>query len=328
MSDVALFFLRPWLGAGSTTFTAHLYKALQLRGHSPSIYRVVDADEHFGKPFGAFPGVTYQCVSAQTARGIVKATPSLITAVTKAPIVRDGVVDNLASLGARAVVHDSTEVKNYDWSKIARPICVRQAVTQLLPGSVYLPHPYVRQAARPDARQRLGAVSVARVAPSKRTDIVLQANRLLPKLRRVRLLGMESGGYAKTLAATYKDVFSRARPAHRFPLDFASAPRLCAWAAFNVDMSWFAQDGGGTQYAMLEAMDAGAVNVMHKDWFRFGGDVKEGVHALSVDGAAGLASLLKASSYAPGAVRKSAYALLDAHGPAVADAWLTELLSK
>lgn len=326
MKKVALFFFRPWLGAGSTTFTAHLYQAFKMCRYSPSIYRVMDVDHPFDKPFGDFPEIKYRCVSMPTARSIVSGTPSLMTAIAKAPIVRDGVIDDLMALGMRAVIHDSNEAADFDWSKAKKPICIRKAVTALVPGSIWLPQPYVRQMGIPTAT-RSGAVSIARIAPSKRTDIILKANRILAPENRIALLGAEFRIYSKQLAVDYKDVFTRAPKAGmKFPLDLSSAAKSCATALFNVDMSWFAKDGGGTQYAQLEAMDAGAVNIMNADWFRFDGDLKAGKHAISVASETGLAdAVMHTDSALVDQIRSNSYKLLNAHGPRLGRVYMQAL---
>lgn len=294
MSRVGIFFFPPWLGGGSTTFTAHLHSALQFAGRKPSIYRVVDSEHSETKPFGDYPGISYQTITLGRALKIAQSQPTIMSAVAAPPHVRDGVLDALLGAGTRAVIHDDGEAARYDWSRARRPICIRKATALLVPGAVYLPHPFVRSPTS-NVRRRAtrGAVSVARVARSKRTEIILSANRLLPKTARVSLLGMEDKPYADALAAGYPDVFApSAQSGPKFPFSFAAPVSQCRGAEFHVDMSWFARDGGGTQYSQLEAMDAGAINVMHEDWFRFGGDVRAGVHAVAIRNERHLATVL------------------------------------
>lgn len=293
-SEVAIFFFRPWLGAGSTTYTAHLFKALRLAGRTPMIYRLMEFPQARPLPFGDYDGVKYKITNFQEARRIVKSQPSLMSASATTPHMRDGVIEKLMELGMRPVIHDARDVDSFDWSKAKRPICVREAVVPLVPNSVYLPHPYMRSTRVKTNGAEADAVSLARVAASKRTNIILEANKLLPIGKRIDLLGMEDRLYSKQLQKDYADVYVRsAKGGIEFPLNFDAPVTACRGAKFNVDMSYFEKDGGGTQYAQLEAMDAGAVNIMHSDWFRFDGDMKSGVHAVAVDSAAALADAVQ-----------------------------------
>jgi hypothetical protein len=339
MNAVGIFFFRPWLATGATTFTAHLFKALELAGASPMIYRVADRPISGTLAFGGYEGVSYQNISIAAARSLVKSQPTIMAASAAHPHVRHDVIGQLLSLGMRAVVHGDAEAAARDWTGLRPVICVRQALTALIPGSVWLPQPYARhtpaavvpgkhhkrrqQSAAP-VNHRV-AVSIARIAASKRPQLILDANRLLPPDDRVELLGMEDAVFTRQLAADYKDVFTRrARPGPAFPFTFADAVCQCRGASFHVDMSWFARDGGGTQYAQLEAADAGCVNVMHADWFRFDGDLKAGVNALGAADAAALALALMAAP--DQAIVQGGYDLLKAHdAKTVGGLYMTEL---
>lgn len=323
---IALFFLRPWLGNGSTTFTAHLHHVLRQAGHSPRIYRITDAAQPGAKPFGSYAGVDYEVVTLPEARKIAAAGPSLLTALSKPPHVRDGVVTALLAAGTRPVIHHDKDATDFDWTRAKRPICVRQASTAIVPGSVYLPHPYVRATpGEPPTPRR--AISTARVAATKRTHLLLEANRLLlPEDQRIEILGVEERLYSKKLKAEYPE-FERASRAGAYHLDFDAPVEVCRGAAFNVDMSYFPLDGGGTQYVQLEAMDAGAVNVMHDDWFRFPGDLQKGVHALTAADPQGLADVVLHGE--PGEVRANCEKVLLQHsGARVAPLYIAELMKE
>lgn len=327
--NVSIFFFRPWLGAGVTAFTAHLFKAFALAGHTPTIYRVLDAAQDYDHPFGAYAGVAYRIVTMAEARALVKGAPSIMSAVMKPPHVRDGIVDGLLALGLRPVIHDEREAAAYDWNPAHRPICVRKALAAIVPGSVYLPQPYLR-ANLAVGTAKAGAVSLARVAPSKRTSLLLDANRQLPEAMRIRVLGAgERSPYAKSLARDYADVWPTGGQANFSPAAFETPLSLAAPALLNVDLSHFERDGGGTQYAQLEAMDAACVNVMHEDWFRFDGDLKAGTHAVTITDAASLATLVAAgaSGIDCAAINANCAALLEAHSAkSLGTVYMDELL--
>lgn len=319
---VALFYFLPRLGAGSTTFTAQLHWALRTAGAEPTVYRVTDTPQPGERSFGDYRGVTYRVIAAPEAKAIVRSMPSVMTAATKPPHVRDGVIEDLLALGMRAVIHHDKDAGDFDWSAATRPICVREALTALVPGSVYLPHPYVRST-RPGLPKVRRAVSSARIAASKRTSLVLEANRLLGDDNKIELLGIEDRMYSKGLKAAYPE-FARSPRAGEYHLDFDSAVCELRGAELNVDMSYFKNDGGGTQYTQLESMDAGCVSVMHEDWFRFPGELKKGVHALVVTGPTELAEVVRGADVA-GIMTNCEQLLLEHSAPKVGRMYLEEL---
>lgn len=310
---VALFYLRTSLSAGSTTFTAHLVRGLQSAGHDPMVYHVADTGQEYTHAFGEYTNVRYKNVTLPQVKEIMKDTPSLLVAIERPPYVRDGVVDQLADWGAVAVVHDGREAMGNDWSRFRRCVCVRQAVVPLVAGSTWVAHPYARVEVTPASRT-VRAVSNARVAAVKRTPLLLDANRLVSPHDRVVLLGMEDRQYSKQLVKDYADVYVRPQSGGPvYPLTFEAPVQLLSAALLNVDLSWFENDGGGTQYAQLEAMDAGCINVMHEDWFRFTGDLVKREHVLTVGSAQHLAQLLRNGRWDADGITTACNALLKAH---------------
>jgi hypothetical protein len=51
-----------------------------------------------------------------------------------------------------------------------------------------------------------------------------------------------------------------------YKLDFREAVNLCRTARFMTDFSVIQGDGGGTQYTFLEAIDAGTICLLHREW--------------------------------------------------------------
>jgi len=301
MSEVAILFLRPGLGGGTTTYTAHLHAALQAAGHQPMIYRARIRTEDKLRPFGRFAHTWYRNFSARDLLQLVKHTPAIITAAAAAKDQPQyTLVPQLLAAGARLVVHDAMEFKVHDHIKPdtklpTRPILIRQSMRRYFPEALWLPHPYMRSAPSGVLRDKV-AVSVTHVKSVKRTHLLLEANRLLPPERRVEILGAEHRIYSYQLAQRYPDVFKQGQ--HKaFPMTFEAAPAICARAAYCVDMTRFPDDGGGTQYPLLEAMDARAVNIMHEDWFTVPGELVRGKHVVTVSGAEQLAGVLRHGSY-------------------------------
>jgi glycosyltransferase involved in cell wall biosynthesis len=343
---VGIFFFRPWLGGGTTTFTAHLFKAIEAAGYAPCIFRVKERGEQKTRPFAKYDGVHYQNITYEEAKKVVRDIPTVMgsPAGTKY-LIRPDLIMQLAQRGMRLVIHDPNEFSIYDHlstrkglraAKLpTRPICIRPTMQKFYKNARWIPHPYMRsltdKEADSDVYRHLNAVSVARIASVKRPKIILDANRLLPKRLRVQLKGAEYRMYTKGLEEKYGDVFQQSGKTFQFPMTFAAPVDLCAGYFWNVDMTWFPDDGGGTQYAQMEAMDAGTINVMHSDWFRYKGELKPDKHLLTVSGHEGLYQILKRSPPLPKdraqVIRENCYRLLKAHAPkVVGEQYMEELL--
>lgn len=343
-NPVGIFFFRPWLGGGTTTFTAHLFKALEAAGYWPRIYRVKERGEEKTRPFAKYDGVEYQNITYEQSKKIVKEMPTVMgsPAGTKY-LIREDLIMQLAKRGMRLVIHDPNEFSIYDHlssrkglraAKLpTRPICIRPTMKKFYKNALWIPHPYMRSLDSKVAMEltrKKHAVSVARIASVKRPKIILEANRLLPKKLRVQLKGAEYRMYTRGLEEKYGDVFQQSGKTFQYPMTFVAPVEICAQYQYNVDMTWFPDDGGGTQYAQMEAMDAGCVNIMHDDWFRYkGGELKRGKHVLSVADHKELAKILKngASGYAEIDIVQNAFKLLRNHEPKhVGQLYMDELL--
>lgn len=298
---VGIFFFRPTLGGGTTTFTAHLFKALQAAGADPMIYRVGEKTGRT-KPrqFGKYEGVEYIKVGPSEARAVVKAMPTVMGSPANSkffPFEPD-IIMNLMKLGMRTVIHDPNEFTIYDHlgkaTKLpSRPICIRPTMQKFYPDALWIPHPYHQVSVRMPARRKL-ACSIARIASVKRPRLLLDANRILEKRRRIELKGAEYRLYTYNLQKKYGDVFQQCGGTFQFPMTFEAPVGIASGYQFNFDMTYFPDDGGGTQYAQMEAMNARTVNVMHEDWWRFGsGEMKPGKHVITVGSSSEIAHLLR-----------------------------------
>ena len=52
----------------------------------------------------------------------------------------------------------------------------------------------------------------------------------------------------------------------KFPKDFYSLSNILSGSKFVVDMSRIKDDGGGSQYTFLEAIDFDCALILHSDW--------------------------------------------------------------
>lgn len=281
--QVAVFFLQKRMGGGTTTYTAHLMRALKAAGAAPVLYRLHKESDPIRsvEPFGEY-GMDIVDISEKLAVQIAQSIPSIITAPTSTQNVPWYVIKAMRRAGAWGVIHDATQfglwspdrISSPYLAKLERMICIRESMLRFIP-AVFIRHPYERQCMVTSVYQwncrSEWAVSTARVHNQKRTALILQANQILTRRRRIRICGAEYRLYSYGLAKRYGDVFQQQGGELQFKLDFKSATSILEEAKFNVDMSKFLSDGGGTQYCQLEAMDAGCVNVMHQDWFNVEG---------------------------------------------------------
>lgn len=298
---VALFYMRRDFGGGATSFTVHLFAGMVRAGYSPKIYRVSARGERKERPFAKYEDVTYQNVTIDEATSIVRTMPSLLVAPVHSkdiPFAPSAIVD-LVKLGMSVVTHDPNEFKVYDHlqqfgATELRPICIRPTMLRFFKEAVFIPHPYVREFDEQPApaERELLAISVARTTFVKRTAMIVEANALLRAQDRVVLRGAVNRMYEHhVLLKKYPRHYKPGQGG--FPLTWGASARECARAKFAVDLTYFPDDGGGSQYSFMEAWDAGTVNVIHEDWLRYPGEMKVGVNCITVDGPVKLADCMK-----------------------------------
>lgn len=344
--DVVLFYMPRAPGGGSTSFAVHLHRGMQLAGLNPMLYRVTQRGEDRTRQLAKYDGVYYRNVSPAEAERLVTSQPSLMVAACSArdtPWDTD-IIPRLIAKGMRVVAHDPNEFKIYDHhgalqalgaGKVRPVIAIRPTMLAFYPDAVVIPHPYVRcydNDEEPLMRwPELNAVSVARVSFVKRTELILDANRLLPDNKKVVLRGAENRLYTRhRLRDLYPEFKSGSTGT---PLAWHAGAKECRRASYAIDMTYFPQDGGGSQYSFMEAWDAGAVNVIHSDWLRYchqwpcemDARAASG-NCMSVGSAAELAKVLEESLADLAPVVHAGYAALAKHDAAtVAHAYYEEL---
>jgi hypothetical protein len=339
---VGIFFFRPTLGGGTTTFTAHLYKALEAAGASPTILRVGEKGGDKFRQFGKYENVWYEKVGPKEARAWLKNATCIMGSPANAKYMpfEPDMIMNLMKLGMRTVIHDPNEFTIYNHLGKAeklptRPICIRPTMKRFYPDAQFIPHPFmaVPGSAWSDVRRKKLAGSTARIASVKRPRLLLDANMKLPKAKRVELRGAEYRMFTYNLQKKYPpEIFKQCGGTFQFPMTFEAPVRVAAEYQMNFDMTLFPDDGGGTQYAQMEAMNAGTINVMHEDWWRFDkefkGEMRPGKHVLTVSGVDDIIKLLKnpPSEALMDEINVNCQTLLKRHAPKViGQAYLEEL---
>lgn len=247
MWDLVLFVTNPRQRGGTITFSHHLARCLGSR-----VYRLMNRPQ---RPRCTLGGVLEaECVSWRDFR---PERPFLVTAIDDDLAVEwfNFVVGRYRRL-AYYTFHDPTR-----WTQrpgmILPPrehlVVIREGNRRY--GDIYIPHPYFRE--RPVHLGTHRAVCHARIAPEKRTmDVVAAA---LGYGADIHIAGSGTRRYQHHIGLLWPG-WQGAAPYE------CSGAEMAARGVWNVDMTLFRGDGGGTQYTSLEAMDAGAVPLIRHDW--------------------------------------------------------------
>jgi hypothetical protein len=291
-------------------------KTLRMVGVEPTLFKIRERSE---KKFRQF-GYDERYRNIDITEALERKNPMLIVAAAKnfAPQT-----DVLWAHGAALVVHDPTELKNLppDVPNSDRVIVVRKIGQTYLPKATFIRHPYVRVQEPEYVERTRNAVSVSRVDFDKHTNILLDANRLLPESKRITIRGFENRIYTRfKIVPKYPEWV---QSVGHFPRGQNEAFKLLQEHVFHVDMSEIKGDGGGTQYTFLEAWDAGTVNVINKAWVREADDMVPGANCLDARNAEELAAILAGGTLTKDQlsdIRYRGYAQLALHHPGVVGA--------
>ena len=196
----------------------------------------------------------------------------LITAIDKN---YHHLLDKLVDVHPTIVIHDPTEIKSNQGNLVKylsqmNVITIRKTVSEYLNNiginNQCLLHPYVSHNLSPLPNKQ-GAVSISRIDYDKHTDIILKANQLLPIP--IDIYGDKNDRYIYHKLKTY-DCFDsqddNSAYQGRFPKSVQKLAEILQNKTFLVDLSKIKNDGGGTQYTFLEALDYGCVLVLNKAW--------------------------------------------------------------
>jgi len=289
---ISILYQSAWPIGGGTTYTAHLVHALRLANVPHRVLRLGKRTEQRERPVGEY-GFGYTLTSLDDLLWTLRVEDTVMLMTMGDPKMDENV---WAALGKHSnfwcVFHDPNEFKQFSyWTHFSRDrvITIRKYNLKHMPHAVYIPHPYVRAAVSvPLLDRRKLACSVARTMSSKNADWILEANEHLPTARRVTLYGAWDRLW---WFAKIKKLYPHIEPHRGYARKWGEAARLCSGYKLMVDMTIFKNDGGDTQYSLLEAMDGGAVPVMSRDWCAHPGPAR--TLGPSVADAAALAALLR-----------------------------------
>jgi glycosyltransferase involved in cell wall biosynthesis len=265
-----LYLAKPTYG-GWVSFTAHL----SLKNSIP-LFKISKRSENRFRKYGY--NVNYKNINLDSLDNMIETgNIPMITAIDKNFYsVLDHIPDN-----SYIVIHDPTEFNKsskkvvIDNLKRLQVITIRKSVHDLLLGmniqSKLIIHPYVSMISRSiGENKRMGAISISRIDYDKNIDIIVKANSLIPvKENKVEIYGEPNERYIYQKLLSWdnfkKDDINSQYRGH-FPKTFEKLSEILVNKRFVVDMSSISQDGGGTQYTFLEAIDAGCVLILNSKW--------------------------------------------------------------
>jgi hypothetical protein len=268
-SHILLYLAKPIYG-GWVSFTSHLSLTT-----SYNIYKIGNKTERTQRSYGY--NTTYRNISLNTLKEFVDSGIKIVvTAIDKNYY---HVLDSLPS-SSYIVIHDPTEFNKkskkivLDHIRRLNVITIRKSVHDLLLNeyninSIYRIHPYYSANTVHKLSNGSGGVSISRVDYDKNTHIIVMANMVLENSNKIEIYGDINERYIYHKLMEYDD-FRRENPASnyrgKFPKKFVDLEKILRNHKFVVDLSTISQDGGGTQYTFLEAIDFGCVLILNKQW--------------------------------------------------------------
>lgn len=249
MTRIALAYLAKAKYGGWPTFTRHLHSALAAAGTKPVIRTLGARTAEMPHDFGHGLMARRMRLDDLLKSGM----PVLIAAADKDHADRAA---ELVAKGAHIVVHDPAE-KHLAGIPPERTVVIRRSMQERLPRARFIPHPYERR--RPERNPILPAIAHSRVDFDKYTHLILDAIDLGAD---IRIFGAPNPMYVHfKIHPKWPDFKSEP-----FPRDAHAGADLCATARTVIDMSAIKNDGGGSQYAFLEAWDARTPLVINRKW--------------------------------------------------------------
>lgn len=277
---IALFYMIPGNKRhGGGAYAVHLIRSLILQGYRPVVYQITKRTDTTPRQF--HEDIPYQRVTVKDACMIARTwRQSLILYAHYKHFKAE--TDALIAVGAGIVFHAVAELKHEDLleqcrTRYRRPavIAIREKLAEGLQAAgvaaEFVPHPYIPNGHRPQGVQRSRhAVNLARVDYAKHTEVIANANTLLEAGKKIEIHGELNRMFAHH---TLDPKFPGWRDNWKGGFDLGKGLELAQDSKHVVDLTYWKNDGGGTQYTFLEAWDAGAQLVVHNRWLKTEGTV-------------------------------------------------------
>lgn len=249
------------ISGGVVSFTAHLAKALRTVGCEPEICRVTNTTQSKHREFGD----REYYVNYSVEDTIADKRPTILTC-------GDEEVQPQLTRPYIMIVHDLNHVERVP-DDLPREfiVVIRKQNLDLVDGCHFIPHPYAPRFDRDDTVPPLRgrefiAISRSRISKCKNTWMLIEANRFLRDQGKpqIKIYGREDRIYSfRFLSEKYVEWTVGGR---EFPRTPHAAVNLAARGIFDLDMTNYDGDGGGTQYTFLEAADAGCIPILLRSW--------------------------------------------------------------
>jgi len=297
--NINLLYLSDSTYGGWMTYTYHLVQALQVAPNpvSITIKKIRSTDYRIAKDFGY--GLHYYGRRLETLLQ-EETAPSAITIIVAIHKNYRSVAQELFRAKPRCILilHDYNELGKLG-ADVSECVVIRPVNKKLVPGSVYIPHPYKPATINQQyqIRKTMHARSINRIDFDKHTEMALLANKLLPANKQIDIRGCENNRiYSKFKLEKLGFTQNSRRPMNQrtgFSREADAAVGLLSHVRYMVDMSAIKGDGGGTQYTFLEAMDAEACCVLNQAWFQVPGEMIPGTNCLAAATSDELANILQ-----------------------------------
>lgn len=280
---VKLLYLAKPIYGGWVTFSSMVSKL-----NNTFIYKISKRTEKKKRRFGY--GINYQNTSIDDFNKIDD--DILILAIDKN---YHHLLDKLPLDKCSIVIHDPTEIKSkknfiLDYlPKMKEVITIRPLVNSFLLelniNNKFLKHPYLRYNKNTGDLNRNGCVSISRIDYDKHTEIILKANQRLEN--KISVYGDKNDRYVYHKLKEI-DNLSMNNPntcyRGRFGKDYNELYNILKNKKYVIDLSKIKNDGGGTQYTFLEAIDLGCILILNKKWTDVSDSIwKDGVNCLTVE---------------------------------------------
>ena len=256
-----------YVRGGVATFAAHLAKGLRRLGEEVKIVKIGKAS---GRKYPYYAGEVYEIRKPEE----LKDGRVIVTCAGEEELE---IEDELYSNGALVVMHDPTHMKGErgDWvgtlKDKSRIICIRDGNQKVFGGGKFIRHPYHRVCTwRKDLNNLYMACCRTRITKSKNVDQIIKANSVLE--HPVHLHGNGDRMYMHYVLDKKYEGWRKysMNDGKGFDVGDDTAVRLASMYAYDVDLTMYEGDVSGTQYTLLEAMDAGTVPILNSNWMKNG----------------------------------------------------------
>lgn len=284
---IYLLYQKPWPVGGSLTYVSHLTRCFDMAGIDYTVLRLTDRAEAKPRRVGEHE---FRYRNADLSQ--IKALRGPVLLTMGDPELEPWVWMELAQMpNLWTTFHDPGEFSFEHWKHLdrRRVICVRETGLLHMPDAKVILHPYVRRYSAFPEYPRKTACTVSRINGPKNSKLMIEANANLPEDARIDMRGAWARfWWWANISKTYGQYAEWTDDMKGFPRGNGKAAEVCSEYKLMVDMSdiccqhwgqgkrhrhdvfYFSEDGQGTQYTTLEAMDGGAVPVVSSQWFMAG----------------------------------------------------------